>query len=191
MFKKILSADTSGLELQIIVSDNNSTDGTREILSSFKHSKVKCLFRDKNNGKGANIKNALKQAEGDIILFQDSDLELDPHDSREMYELIKVHPEMKVLFGSRFLSGKLRANKNFLNEIFVRLNSIIFNVFFLESITDLHCGTKIISKEVVDKIKLSINDFGIEIDPDIFHDGFPPNNTTTYLVRVSHAISFC
>ena len=67
---KILSADTSGLELQIIVSDNNSTDGTREILSSFKHSKVKCLFRDKNNGKGANIKNALKHAEGDIFLAE-------------------------------------------------------------------------------------------------------------------------
>ena len=118
----------------------------------------------KNYGKGSALQKGLKVATGDYMLFQDSDMELDTRDSKEMYDLIKNNTEMKVLFGSRFSSGKLRANKNFINGVVARVNSIIFNILFSQSITDLHCGTKIISKEIIDKIKLTIKDFGIEID---------------------------
>ena len=171
-FTKILTAAFQEENVEYIFVNDGSDDGSTEWLKKYttnyslkgNGNNFLIINLEKNKGKGFALRKGLEVAVGDYVLFQDSDLELDPHDSREMYELIKMHPEMKVLFGSRFLSGKLRANKNFLNEIFVRLNSIIFNVFFLESITDLHCGTKIIAREVIDKIKLSINDFGIEID---------------------------
>ena len=68
----VLNADTNGMELEIIVSDNNSNDGTKEILKSYFDKRVKILFREYNGGKGANIKNALSKATGDIILFQDA-----------------------------------------------------------------------------------------------------------------------
>ena len=70
--ERVLKADTCGLTLNIIVSDNNSTDGTKEILKSINDEKVKCYFKEKNEGKGSNIKNALQYAFGDLILFQDA-----------------------------------------------------------------------------------------------------------------------
>ena len=59
---RILKADTCGLEVEILISDNNSTDGTQEILNSIKDPKIKCFFRKSNGGKGANVKNALLKA---------------------------------------------------------------------------------------------------------------------------------
>tara|TARA_Y100000590_G_C15731197_1_gene1017093 strand:+ start:2742 stop:3758 length:1017 start_codon:yes stop_codon:yes gene_type:complete len=152
-------------EIEFIFINDGSSDGSNEWLDKYKQEN-KIIFIDlkNNHGKGYAIRKGLEVASGDYVLFQDSDLELNPSDSREMYELIKRDSELKVLFGSRFLSGKLRANRYFINEIFVKLNSIIFNILFRQSVTDLHCGTKIISREVIEKIKLSINDFGFEID---------------------------
>ena len=80
-------------------------------------------------------------------------------------ELIPRHTPTSVnIFGSRYLSGKIKKNKNLLNEFIGRLNSIIFNLLFSQSLSDVHCGTKIISKKVKDKISLTIKDFGLEID---------------------------
>ena len=73
-----MKSNTLNLNLEIIISDNNSNDGTKEILKSIKNDKVKCYFKSSNEGKGSNIKNALKYAKGDLILFQDADLEYHP-----------------------------------------------------------------------------------------------------------------
>ena len=67
--ESVLNADIKDMELEVIISDNNSNDGTKEILNSFDNKKIKILFRKQNNGKGANIKNALNEATGDLILF--------------------------------------------------------------------------------------------------------------------------
>ena len=69
--ESVLNADIKNMELEVIISDNNSNDGTKEILDSFNDKRIKVLFREQNNGKGANIKNALNEATGDLILFQD------------------------------------------------------------------------------------------------------------------------
>ena len=159
-------------EVEYIFVNDGSDDGSDKwIMNYIKENsinndddKFKFINLEKNNGKGYALRKGLDLATGQYVLFQDSDLELDPKDSQEMYSLVKNDQAVKVLFGSRFLSGKLRANKYFINEIFVKLNSIIFNILFRQSVTDLHCGTKIISKEIIDKINLTINDFGFEID---------------------------
>ena len=157
---------------EYIFVNDGSTDGSTEWLINYKKNYLSkhpntnfILINLKDNrGKGFALRKGLELAVGDYILFQDSDLELNPKDSLEMFNIIKENTEMKVLFGSRFISGKLRSNKNFLNELIVKLNTIIFNILYQQSISDLHCGTKIISKEVINKIKLTIKDFGIEID---------------------------
>jgi glycosyltransferase involved in cell wall biosynthesis len=159
-------------KVEYIFINDGSNDGSAEWLSNYINQSPSNINQSnnilinlpKNMGKGKALRKGLEVATGQYVLFQDSDLELDPQDSREMYDLIKQNPEMNILFGSRFTSGKLKANKKFINEIFVKVNSIIFNILFQQSISDLHCGTKIISKKVIDKIQLSINDFGIEID---------------------------
>ena len=102
---RVINSNTCGLELEIIVSDNNSNDGSKEILKSINNSKVKCFFKEKNEGKGSNIINGLKHANGDLILFQDADLEYHP----ENYpELIKPFLENNadVVYGSRLTGSK-------------------------------------------------------------------------------------
>ena len=171
-FTSNLTNAFKNVDAEYIFVNDGSTDGSGEWLSKYvdtkvsvlKNNKFKFINLEKNKGKGFAINRGIKVANGEYFLFQDADLELDPKDSREIFELINNNSSMKVIFGSRFLSGKLRSNKNFINEIIVRINSLIFNILFNQSITDLHCGTKIIAREVIDKAKLSINDFGFEID---------------------------
>ena len=87
-------------------------------------------------------------------------------DSLEMYQMIQANDEIKCIFGSRYLSGKLKKNNYFFNSLIGKINSLIFNIFFAQSLSDVHCGLKILHRNVIEKIKLSVNDFGIEIDLD-------------------------
>ena len=161
---RVLSADTCGLELQIIVSDNNSSDGTREILSSFQNSKVKCLFRDQNNGKGANIKNALKHAEGDIILFQDSDLEYSPENYPDLLKPF-IKNEADVVYGSRLTRAKTTKIMGFPNYIGNKIFTFLANFLFNRIFTDIATGYKVFKKDIIKNISIKSN--GFEIEPEI------------------------
>ena len=154
---------------EVIIIDDGSTDNSNQIINEFKNSqKYKFLFKllrlDINSGKGKALQTGLKNASGEYILLQDADLELDTKDSHEMYQMIQFNKEIKCIFGSRYLSGKLKKNNYFFNSLIGKINSLIFNIFFSQSLSDVHCGLKILHKSVIDKLKLSVNDFGIEID---------------------------
>ncbi len=154
--------------VEYIFINDGSTDGSREWIENFikkdSSNNIKFISFDNNQGKGKALRKGLNESVGDFILFQDSDLELDTDDSYEMYKIIKNDQKIQCLFGTRYLSGKLKRNNNFINELAGRINSVIFNFLFHQSVSDVHCGTKIISKNIKDKINLSINDFGFEID---------------------------
>jgi len=155
-------------DVEYIFVNDGSTDGSgqwiEEKVKKIKNKNIKTINIDKNKGKGFALRKGIKLAQGDYMLFQDSDLELNTDDSFEMFKIISEDNTIDVLFGTRFSSGKLKKNENLINELFGRLNSLIFNIFFGQSISDVHCGTKIISKQVMEKIDLSINDFGFELD---------------------------
>jgi len=78
--------------------------------------------------------------------------------------MIQDKKEIKCIFGSRYLTGKLKKNNYFFNNLVGKINSLIFNIFFLQALTDVHCGLKIIHRDVLKKIKITVNDFGIELD---------------------------
>ena len=154
---------------EIIFIDDGSTDGSTNILNELKEKKnykflLKLIKLDINSGKGKAIQTGIKNSVGEYVLLQDADLELDTRDAKEMYDMIKDNSEIKCIFGSRYLSGKLKKNNYFFNSLIGKLNSLIFNIFFAQSLSDVHCGLKILHREVVKKIKLTVNDFGIEID---------------------------
>ena len=154
---------------EIIFVDDGSNDGSFDILKKFKDKKnykfiFKLLKLDINSGKGKAIKTGIKNSEGEYILLQDADLELDIRDAKEMFDMITANKDIKCIFGSRYLSGKLKKNNYFFNNLIGKINSLIFNIFFSQSLSDVHCGLKILHRSVIKKIKLSVNDFGIEID---------------------------
>ncbi len=154
---------------EVIFIDDGSTDGSTNILRELKEKKnYKFLFKlikiEINSGKGKAIQTGIKNSTGEYILLQDADLELDIKDAREMYDMIKNNSDIKCIFGSRYLSGKLKKNNYFFNSLIGKINSLIFNIFFAQSLSDVHCGLKILHRNVIEKIKLTVNDFGIEID---------------------------
>ena len=98
--EKVLNAKIFDMNLEVIVSDNNSIDGTKEVLKLIDDPRVKLLYKEKNEGKGSNIKNALNHATGDIILFQDADLEYSPDNYENMLEPFFSN-SADVVYGSR------------------------------------------------------------------------------------------
>ena len=155
--------------IEIIFVDDGSTDGSYNTLKNIKLQKnykfsFKLIKLDINSGKGKAIQIGIKNSVGQYVLLQDADLELDTKDAKEMFDIIYNNKDIKCLFGSRYLSGKLKKNNYFFNNLVGKINSLIFNIFFSQSLSDVHCGLKVIHRSVIKKINLSVNDFGIEID---------------------------
>ena len=154
---------------EIIIVDDGSNDGSSNLLEELKKKNnykfsFKIIRLDINSGKGKAIQIGIKNSNGQYILLQDADLELDCKDAKEMFEMISTNTDIKCIFGSRYLSGKLKKNNYFFNNLVGKINSLIFNMFFSQSLSDVHCGLKILHRSVIEKINLSVNDFGIEID---------------------------
>jgi len=155
--------------IEIIFVNDGSIDNSKNLLKSFKNHndyifKYDFLDIKKNLGKGKAIQLGLEKSKGKYLLFLDADLELDTKDAFDMYKMIQEKKEIKCIFGSRYLTGKLKKNNYFFNNLVGKINSLIFNIFFLQSLTDVHCGLKIIHRDVLKKIKITLNDFGIELD---------------------------
>ena len=152
---KILSL--KNLNLQIIVIDDCSTDGTREILKNEISERVdKIIYHNINKGKGAAIKSSIKSIKGDIILIQDADLEYDPMD---YYNLLKPfkNENIKVVYGSRVL-GRSIENKSTLiqkyriigNYLLTKFSNLINN----QKLTDAHTCYKVFDKDIFFKLNI-------------------------------------
>ena len=155
--------------VEVIFVNDGSTDKSKNIIESLKtNQEYKFNFNIinliKNFGKGKAVREGVLNSSGKYVILQDADLELDLKDSKELLDIIKNNDEIKCIFGSRYLSGKLKKHNYFFNELFGKINSFIFNILFGQSLSDIHCGLKVLHRDVIDNIKLSINDFGLEID---------------------------
>lgn len=140
------------LEKEIIVVDDCSTDGTRDILK--KTSGIKLVMHPKNMGKGMAIRTALKEVTGDIVIIQDADLEYDPDDYYAMIEPISAGRE-SVVYGSRFLNGKphMQPANYIANKILAAAANILFGAHISDEATcykafrrDLICGIDLTCK---------------------------------------------
>ena len=162
--ESVLKSDIGNLDLEIIISDNNSNDGTKEILKTFDDKKIKVLYRESNNGKGANIKNALKEASGDLILFQDGDLEYSPNDYKDLLEPFYIY-EADVVYGSRLTRARATNIIGFPNYIANILVTFLTNLLFNKIFTDIATGYKVFKKDIIKNLEI-ISD-GFEIEPEI------------------------
>jgi len=149
-----------GLEKEIIVVDDGSSDGTREILQKLAGKEVKVFFHEKNAGKGAALQTGFSQATGDIILVQDADLEYDPREYPRLLEPI-LDGRADVVYGSRFLGGPHRVLL-FWHYVGNRFLTTLCNLCANLNLTDMETCYKVFRREVLDKIRLKAKRFGFE-----------------------------
>ena len=178
-------------ENEIIVVDDASTDGTADWLkrnvvpadASYQSLAVKedgdltlvpqddsgtpsfvlrALFHGQNQGKGGALQTGLAVTTGDVIVFQDADLEYDPADWARMYDLIVKRRVADVVYGSRFYGQPHRA-LYFHHYMGNRLLSFIFNLLYDQTLTDIEVCYKMFTREVLESLRLTCKDFGCEI----------------------------
>lgn len=161
IIKRVKAVDLNGLEKEIIVVDDGSKDGTREILKNI--SGIKYIFHEKNLGKGGAIKTGFQNATGDILIIQDADLEYDPQDYGKILKSI-LSGQADVVYGSRFLTSEPKRVMliwHLLGNLFLTFLSDLLTGLTL---TDMETCYKAFRREVTDsfKDKIASKRFGIE-----------------------------
>ena len=174
--KVIENVNNAKIELskEIVIVDDCSNDGTKDILRKINDSSVKIFFHQKNMGKGTAIRTGLKNATGDILLIQDADLEYNPAEYKKLLLPI-IEGKTKVVYGSRIES--IRKNIKNMNKVHYLGNQFLTfatNMIYGAKITDMETGYKVFSREVIEKIKLRARrfDFEPEITAKILKNGY-------------------
>jgi glycosyltransferase involved in cell wall biosynthesis len=162
--ERVLVAKILNMNLEVIISDNNSTDNTKEILKSIKDPRIKLLFKENNEGKGANIKNALNHATGDIVLFQDADLEYSPENFEDLLRPF-FENEAEVVFGTRLSRAKTTRITGFPNYIANKIITFLTNFLYNKIFSDISTGYKVFKKDIIKNLNITSN--GFEIEPEI------------------------
>lgn len=149
------------LEKEIIIVDDCSTDGTREIMRQIPDNNVKKIYHEKNQGKGAAIRTAIPHLTGDVVVFQDADLEYDPNEYLDLIKPIQSGAADAV-YGSRLSGGRPQRVFMFWHLAGNRLLNLITNLLFNTTLTDMETCYKMIKSDVLKEIPLKSNKFNIE-----------------------------
>ncbi len=157
----VRSAGVLSLEKEIILVDDFSTDGTREILENLNDPNLKIIYQNENRGKGAALHAGFAAATGDIAVIQDADLEYDPIEIEKVLKPF-FDTEAKVVYGSRYLNPS--QGLGFWHSFFNRLFTSVGNFLIGQKITDIMTCYKAFDREVIDKVfsKLESQRFGFE-----------------------------
>ena len=147
---------------QIIIVDDGSTDGCREVLQSVEdNADLKIIYHDKNKGKGAALSTGFAAATGDICIVQDADLEYDPQEFPLVIQPI-LDGKADVVFGSRFQSGRPHRVVYFWHRIGNGVLTLLSNIFTDLNLTDMETCYKAFKREVIQSITIEENRFGFE-----------------------------
>ena len=147
------------VEREIVIVDDGSGDGTRDVLSQLADSTVHVVLHPHNRGKGAAIRTGLAQVTGDLVLIQDADIEYDPDDWPKLLAPI-LKGRAEVVYGSRF-TGE-RRNMLFLHWIGNRFLSLLTNVLYNTTLSDMETCYKLFDRELIDSIDLRSERFDFE-----------------------------
>ena len=149
------------LATEIVVVDDGSKDGTRDILQTLDgKKKVRVILHTKNQGKGAAVVTGMKSAKGDIILIQDADLEYDPRDYPLLLKPIQ-EGLADVVYGSRFLGGAHRVTM-FWHQVANKLLTLMTNILYDSILTDMETGYKVFHRKVIEGMHIKAKRFNFE-----------------------------
>tara|TARA_B100001123_G_scaffold446424_3_gene600885 strand:- start:1593 stop:2285 length:693 start_codon:yes stop_codon:yes gene_type:complete len=156
----LTKVDSVNIEKELIIVDDNSSDGSKEFLARMTQSGRVVVFHDTNQGKGAALRTGFSRARGDYVIIQDADLEYDPND----YSLLLAEAEQRnaaVVYGTRFSGGK-RPEMAFKNWVGNRVLTGLTNVLYGAKLTDMETCYKLIRRDVVQSIDIQSNRFNVE-----------------------------
>jgi glycosyltransferase involved in cell wall biosynthesis len=149
------------LPSEIIVVDDGSKDGTRDLLAGFDgKEKVRVILHEKNQGKGAAVRTGLAAATGEILLVQDADLEYDPRDYPTLLKPLEEN-NADVVYGSRFLGGPRRVAM-YWHMVANYLLTFMTNILYNTILTDMETGYKVFRRKVVEGMPLHARRFDFE-----------------------------
>ena len=155
----------AGMEKEILLVDDCSRDGTREVLEKMgrDNADLKVLFHEVNRGKGAALRTGFAAATGDVVLIQDADLEYDPHEYPRLLQPI-VDGHADVVYGSRFLGGGAHRVVFYWHYLGNRLLTTLSNMTTNLNLTDMEVCYKVFKREVIQNVPLKENRFGFEVE---------------------------
>jgi glycosyltransferase involved in cell wall biosynthesis len=150
------------VEREILVIDDGSDDGTRDVLRQLGDSTVRVIMHEHNRGKGAAVRTGFEHASGDYVLVQDADLEYDPEDWPRLLAPV-LSGKARVVYGSRF-TGE-RRNMLFFHWIGNRFLSLTTNVLYNTTLSDMETCYKLIDRKLLEQLRLESE--GFDIEPEI------------------------
>jgi glycosyltransferase involved in cell wall biosynthesis len=149
------------IDKEIILVDDCSTDGTREILQGLADETTRVFMHDRNMGKGAALRTGFRNATGDIVIIQDADLEYDPHQYPKLIQPI-LDGKADVVYGSRFVTGDYRRVLFFWHMLGNKFLTLLSNMLTNLNLSDMETCYKVFRREVLEKITIEENRFGFE-----------------------------
>ena len=180
IIRRIRAVDVP-VDVEVIVVDDGSSDGTDKVLSALADSTVRVLTHPVNQGKGAAIRTGMGVARGDLLLIQDADLEYDPEDWPRLLQPI-LRGKARVVYGSRFTGERI--NMLPLHWIGNRFLSLVTNLLYSSTMSDMETCYKLFDRQVLDGLTIESDrfDFEPEITAKVLRRGF-----RIYEVPISYA----
>jgi glycosyltransferase involved in cell wall biosynthesis len=167
VLEMVSKAPCAGLERELVVVDDGSTDGTSDILRKLESPEqyfAKIYFHEKNKGKGAALRTAQGHATGDIIIIQDADMEYSPEEYPQLLAPI-LQGKADVVYGSRLMGGKLTRAFHFTHYVGNKFLSLMTNILYNSTLTDMETCYKVFRADVFKRITIKSNRF--EFEPEI------------------------
>lgn len=158
ILKRVEEADALGLEKEIVLVDDGSTDGTREILKNLEK-RYRVIYHSKNRGKGTALRTGFKETAGDVILIQDADLEYNPQNYPQLLRPI-LDNKTEIVYGSRALKKNPYLRKG--NYWGAKLISWLTNLLYGSNLTDVYTCYKVFRAHILKEMRLESNGFDIE-----------------------------
>lgn len=181
---KIEKVDLGAIEKEIVIVDDCSTDGTRNILKDLE-AKYKIFYQEKNKGKGAALRKGFEIGSGDFFIVQDADLEYNPEEYSKLLQPI-LHGKADVVYGSRFIGGENHRVLYFWHSVGNKFLTLFSNMFTNLNLTDMETCYKVFTRPVMEKILPTLKSDRFGFEPEITAK-VSKNKFKIYEVGISYA----